>query len=147
MLAFLVIYTIIGLATKPMLEKDTYPFYSWSLFSDVPNEIVEYTIAVTGRAGVPELQPVLFRKENTATMFTKKHSALYYFDTIQRLGAAIANSDTLTIVKERSLLEEDMLPETSYDVVRVRYNPLDYFRDGSLESLETLTQNTQGPEL
>lgn len=147
MLSFLALYALIGLVTKHKLEKDTYPFFSWSLFSDVPNTIVEYTIAVTEKDGLPISPHMLFKKENTTQIFTKKHSALYYFDTIQRLGAAIVENNGETIAKERKLLEEDLLPETSYGVVRIRYNPLDYFRDGKLEYLESLAKFTKGSEL
>lgn len=135
----LLLYVSIAVSTHLTKQPEIFPFFSWSLFSSVPQpEKTNYglrLIAVDGKT----LQTPLFFEEGE--QYFAGANSIMAMTTIRRLARAIEAGNAGQIVEYQTFFEEMFLAEASdvaYEVVRRTYNPVERWRTGRYISVECL---------
>lgn len=132
-IAFLGFYCIAG-----VIAIDKYPFFNWSLFSQIPNEQSGYTIEIYSFEGKTYDPPLPFSQ--TKPFFeTIKQSPTEYTPRIEQLGLAIDEVNQEKIRNWRQGLEE-MFDGKSfrYGVLKVVFDPVEYWKTGGYRSSERI---------
>lgn len=125
----LVIYFAGGLATSGY-QKEVYPFFSWFLFDQVPNEKQDFTMRIISYGG-QEYDPPLEFSQASHIFQSINQSATQYFYVIQDLGYGILNKNDSQAQNARERLEKIFLgAPAKYEILQVRYDPVQYWKTG-----------------
>lgn len=135
LVGFLLAYVVIGISARIVTkgDEDFYPFFSWFLFSKVPARVQDdYLIKILEYRGQPQSPPLLVEK--TPGIFNSSRSLAEYFQMTRNLGSAVKRGDTKEINRFRTHFENNLFSEQKlkYQVLEVRYNLVDRYRNGSL---------------
>lgn len=131
--AFLAVYASVGLATEialPGHEKSAIPFFSWFLFTRVPNQMHIYAVRVLEYEGRTLEPPVLLQGTIgiMANPFSPKTHVL-----IQEWGRSIAAGATAERQRLRKIFENTFLrPPVRYELILLTYDPLERWRNGTI---------------
>ena len=131
LLAAFTAYFFIGMFSQTIPGGEVYPFFSWSLFSTIPNERAVYTMEINRIGDIVYNPPLPFSE--TKFLFDTIHQAPTEYTTfISKLGLALDKDDEQNIDLYRAKLER-IFPETaySYTVFRVEYNPVEHWKSGT----------------
>lgn len=127
-LGFLLVYFAGGLFTRRFPKEEVYPFFSWSLFDRMPNSHITYTIRVH-RYSQERFNPPKFFAD-AAYMFSGTDNSPSRYDVIiQDLGESLERKDADEILTNRKRLEVHMNDDVEYEVIKVTYNPLKFWKD------------------
>ncbi len=127
-LVLLALYFCIGLYDNYFYGNERYPVFSWSLFSSIPNEKTTYTVAIS-RLGVNTYQPPLRFDESRHLFELLGQSPTQYTPMIENMGMALDRGDTERFTREKEHFERMFGNAAfSYDLLRVRYDPLEYWQ-------------------
>lgn len=121
---------------------DTYPFFNWSLFSEVPNEQQGYTIEIE-RIGDRDYDlPLPFSKSRF--IFEEiGQSPTEYTRRIEDLGRALENHSVDAVRRERGPLEKIFTGKSfSYTIFSVTYDPLKRWKTDEYDSAVPLATFT-----
>ncbi|MEO1368314.1 MAG: hypothetical protein AAFX50_14165 [Acidobacteriota bacterium] len=115
-------------------KRDLYPFFSWSLFTHVPNVKHDFGLLITGIDG-QRLDPP--RELNAFSGRLAGAGSIRAYYTVQDFGRAILLRDRETADELRSLLEREYLKgaggELHYLLVARSYDPIEKWRHGRME--------------
>ncbi|MEX2090534.1 MAG: hypothetical protein WD989_00140 [Candidatus Paceibacterota bacterium] len=134
----LLVYFVGGLASRNSAKGELYPFFSWFLFDQVPNEKQNFTMRIISHGGQRHEPPLEF-SQATDIFRTINQSATQYFYVIQDLGYGILNGNDRQIENARERLEKIFLgmPAT-YEILQVRYDPVQYWRTKEFKELKII---------
>ena len=121
-------YFIAGISIGFLNVKDeeVFPFFSWSLFSRIPNRGYQYSVQITEYNG-QIIKPVLFQK--ASSIVNKSHSS-EPDRIIQNMGKNF-DKNTQEFEKMKNLLEGNYLGNTTkYNLVLLTYDPLQKWKTG-----------------
>lgn len=129
-------YFFVGLGTLALPGREVIPFYSWFLFAEVPNHVVQYDILILEMPDRVLPEPLPFGQ---AKNIVGKRQSISAHSMIQELGRLLESG---TPVSDPELLELKVRIESRfrrmpvrYAVVRVEFQPLDRWREGEFESM------------
>ena len=120
--------------------RDAYPFFSWSLFTHVPNVRFDFGVAVTEIDG-EILNPPRDLMELEGRVSGAGSIRAYY--TIQDLGDALVRRDRALMQEKRSLFEREYLSgptELRYRLVARAYDPIEKWRHGRIQQQRVLAE-------
>lgn len=125
---FLLVYLLGGLATRAFTDEaaqEAYPFFSWYLFADVPDQSFTYTVDVRSLNGVTYPTPLSWAK--VPQLFNGwTQSPTHYLHLIKLLGQAVEKGDGVEVQTERTQFEKIFYgSRASYEVVKVEGNPVE----------------------
>ncbi|MDE1171170.1 MAG: hypothetical protein PW734_08195 [Verrucomicrobium sp.] len=115
----------LGLASLKTAQQEVFPIYSWFLFAVVPNGKTTYQVLIE-RVGTRSVVPPQFYTQ-AGDVMGNPHSIVAY-KIIQRLGKACRKGKAEEIIRQRALLEANLPPQTTYDVVRIHSDPVEQWR-------------------
>lgn len=118
---------------------EIFPVFSWSLFTWIPNDFRDYALRVIA-VDNENLHPTLYFQE-AGYWFPETHSMPAY-DSIQKLGAAVAANDAKRIEEIRQFLEPIYLggvKSVRYDVVERSFDPLERWECGEFNTVRSLS--------
>lgn len=116
-----------GLTTADKGEHEPYPFFSWSLFSKIPNDRDEWTLEVL-QAGGMRYDPPLRFSQLTGFFSRIGQSPVQYQQILREMRFASQRSDAAALASGRKELERMFPPGAfSYRVVHVSYTPVEYW--------------------
>ena len=130
----LIVYFIAGTASQRLVPgvDEIFPFFGWSLFSNVPNESSRYTILIEEHNGQAIDPPVVFLKAPEAIVTGNRNIGR---KVINKLGRAKTRDRKGKVKRYRRLLESNYLQgRVRYELVYERYDPLEKWKTG--ESIE-----------
>jgi hypothetical protein len=131
MVLFVALVFFGGLASGPRRNNETFPFYSWFLFSLTPQAKDKYAIKVT-QYGPHRFKPARFY-EHLVGVLGQPHSPTAH-KIIQRLGEAVKRGDEEEVAKQRRLLEDNFMPGPSqYWLAEIFYDPVVRYKTGAVE--------------
>lgn len=140
----LALYLLIGYGFKLTLDRELFPIFSWSLFTNVPNRINDYGIRIVAIDGQPLDTP--FYYEDGKGTFTAYDSAQAYFN-FRDLGRALETGDTENATEIRGYMEALYLEEAgqvSYEVVARSWDAIDRWNGGAYLSEEVIATYETG---
>jgi hypothetical protein len=141
---FIAVYFIGGLYTRNTRAGEAYPFYSWFLFDQVPNEKNDFTIRIVSYGGKTYNPPLEF-SETREIFQTINQSATQYLYIVQDLGYAIIGQKQEQILTDRERLEKIFLGTPArYEVLQVRYDPVQYWKTGEYKELKVIATYESG---
>ncbi|MFY9822710.1 MAG: hypothetical protein WAM82_15090 [Thermoanaerobaculia bacterium] len=147
-LAFLVlVYFFAGVASQKLVPgvDEIIPFFGWSLFSKVPNEVSGYTLLIRRQKQRVLRPPVSFFRAPDTIVFGNRYIGR---KVIQRLGRAVERGDAARVADLRRLLEENYLNgRVRYELIFERYDPVQKWRTGANLEERSLGLFTSGEEL
>ncbi len=135
-LVILVLYFLGGLYAKAVDNNgDFYPFFSWSLFSRVPDRFETDFRILLHRAGNETFEnPVLLE---TTGYYNKRVDLTEYRFLIQNVAQAIRRGGVEEIAARRAELERNFLVRpVAYEIATVRYSPIERWKRGAESKLE-----------
>lgn len=141
LLSFLVIYFVVGVSSRVSTkgDEDTYPFFSWFLFSKVPARVQDdFLIKILEYKGKTQSPPLLVEK--TPGIFNSARSLAEYFQMTRNLGSAVRRGNAAEVNRYRKHVETNLFSsqKLKYQVLEVRYNLIDRYRSGSLLSSQEI---------
>lgn len=120
-------FSITGPTTHP--SRELFPFFTWSLFSQVSNARKEYHIAVIALDGQPLDPPVDMRTIDVFPSFSDSRSVGY--KALQNLGKSLSKgADDSDIIRERFAARFFGRHDVDYQINRHVYNPLRRWHEG-----------------
>jgi hypothetical protein len=125
---FLFVYALGGLAARTLTDEaaqETYPFFSWYLFADVPDQSFVYTVTIRSLNGQTYDSPISWAK--APQLFNGwTQSPTHYLHLIQLLGRAVESGDLRALQRERAQFESIFSGVSAvYEVVKVPGNPIE----------------------
>ncbi len=125
------VYAFMGAYAMRFPAREMYPFFSWSLFSTIPQNLEVYTMEVH-RIGVTTYDPPLKFREMREIFAAVDQSPTQYFAPIQSLGRALYAGESGARARARveSIFQGQ---EFEYSILRIKYDPVDYWRTGQYE--------------
>ena len=145
-----VLLLVSGVALKLSGQRDLFPLFSWSLFSYVDQQKVDFAILVVGLEGQPLDAP---REFMTTTDLFPGAGDMRAYITIQDLGLAVLRRDEATLETSRALFEGDYLKYpgvVDYQVMMRTFDPIERWHQGSFElrplaQLRTVPRRPRAP--
>jgi hypothetical protein len=132
--AFLAFYLSIGIGARFLStqEEDFYPFFSWFLFSHVPQRIQsDFAVTILEVNGETFKTPIPL--ENASSIYGTSRSFAQYNQYIRSLGTAIKQNNTEEIERLRQLLEYGLpVKSMTYEVQELTFNPIEKFKSGAV---------------
>ncbi len=125
-----VVYFFAGSISQKMIPgvDEIFPFFAWSLFSQVPNVDRRYEVLITGQGGREIEPPMAYLKADSALVTGNEHIGR---KLIQQLGGALERGEASEALRLRRLLERNYLAKrVRYEVVVEDYQPLEKWRTG-----------------
>jgi len=137
-LSFLGVYFLFALFLHGTPYQDLYPFFSWSLFSTIPNPKEEYTIEIS-QFGANVYDPPLTFSETKFIFDEINQSPTEYTPRIRNLGRAIESYD----IQKAERLEREMSAlfsgkEFAYTLLKINLHPLQLWETGRYEIIEVV---------
>jgi hypothetical protein len=144
-LVFLVlVYAVAGVVSQKLVPgvDEIFPFFSWSLFSGVPNRVDDYTILIDEQDGRTLDPPVeLLRAPASIAMGNRSIAR----KVIQNLGSAQESGDTAEAARLARVLESEYLRgRVRYRLVFERYEPLVKWKTGADEERRVVARFDPG---
>lgn len=127
----LVLYFVLGAGLRVFVRDDIYPIFSWNLFSYIPNDQYKFSLRVLSYGTDKYTPPKRF--DEMATIFEKIHQPpTEYVRDIDQMGYALQGKDTDKIARIKTRLDT-MFYKTpaTYEITKVRYNPVEFWRTRS----------------
>jgi hypothetical protein len=142
-LSSLALYFVIGVCVNYLTPtREVYPFFSWNLFSGIPNVGHETVLEILLYEGT-EYDPPLQAAENAFVFQYAHQTPNYYRPLITDLGNAIKSHDAPRIADDRKKLERVFPPSpVRYRIVEITYDPLERWNTGALRSRNILGEFT-----
>ncbi len=128
----LTVYFFAGAASQKLIPgvDEIFPFYGWSLFSKVPNQIEAYTVIIDHHEG-RELEPPVELLQAPDTIVTGNRYIAR--KVIQKLGQAVKRGRNGQASEHRQQLESTYLKgRAGYELFLERYDALEKWRSGQL---------------
>lgn len=143
--ALILLYTAVSYTTTRVRGVELFPFFNWSLFTNVPNEKHDFGLRLLSVDGEMLNPPLYF--EEADVWFAESHSIVAY-KTIQGFGNDIRKNNEMSVAETRPFIESFYLEgkAVEYEVVRRTYHPVERFRSGSFVDETALTQFPSGDE-
>jgi hypothetical protein len=134
-IGLLLLYAAVGFladATKPENDfEDVYPFFSWFLFIHVPKATQRgFDARLTSIEGVALTSSVSLTASPVAPKNDVRPIQMHNF--IDALGRALKSGDKSAIEAARKALESRFQKKATYEVLEIRYHPVDRWRTGAL---------------
>lgn len=120
---------------------EMYLLHHWFVFSEVPSRMSKtYGAYVVSIDGKPVSPPARIETAGVL-LFDDRHPRPYYDNVVRQLGRLLEADSTSEAETGRAQLEwfVEKRPVV-YQVVRIYYNPIDRFRDGTVISEEVLAE-------
>lgn len=115
---------------------EVYPFFSWSLFRDVPQRTKRmYTIQITAIDGKMLETPVLYRDAYGLSVAAKVDNANYLFSELAR---TYFQDDEAGMREARRRIEYGLPPGTHYDLVEADVDTIAYWKSGDVAQSRVL---------
>ncbi len=119
---------------------ETYLLHHWFVFSEVPSRVSKtfeaYVVSVEGKAVSPAL-----RIETVGVLLSDdQHPRPYYNHVVRQLGQLLETGSTAAEAQRVQLESLVQKRPLVYQVVRIYYNPIDRFRDGTVISREVIAE-------
>jgi hypothetical protein len=118
-LVFCLLYALVAL---PDRRHETFPFFSWDLFSSAPNPIgTDYSVRLIAADGLTTPLPVYYERSG----LQRGGQQIQGYTALQRLGQAVDRGQTRLVATLRSAFESTYLNELThlrYEVVRRTFN-------------------------
>lgn len=144
-LSFLILYACAGFLANLAPRGEVYPFFSWSLFSAIPNQIKMYTIEIS-RIGNTYYDPPLLFSETKFLFDRIGQSPTQYLGPIQGLGYAI--DERGDIEAKQNVVAKMFSSDTyTYTVYYVVYDPLELYTTGDYTRKEKKAEINATPDL
>ena len=140
--AALAFMLVVGLGGTLLPSHEVFPFASWFLFSLVPGRQSEFDLLLHTREEGPAGPGVSFRLADR--LVRHSHSVVFH-ELIQQLGAAEERRDAPASRALRRQIEGDFEPGVvCYDLVRVKYAPIERWRTGRVRESAAVRAFTTG---
>ena len=115
-----------GWTTHPV--KELFPFFSWSLFSDVKNERIEYSIVIHQLDDETFAEPLDLREASGLPAFGGSRSLSY--KALQNVGSALRSKDEgsmadLEVFETQYFSGHDL----DYEIIRKTFDPIRRWHD------------------
>ena len=133
-----ILYFLIGNVTWAAWGLEIFPFYSWDLFSYVPNLSIDYGLKINAIDGKYLETPLYF--QDAKDIFDDTESIIA-FNVIQTLGTAIESDDQVQAEQLRQQIEELYLSDVEqveYEIKKRTYYAGELWRTGRFETEERL---------
>ena len=132
---FLALYASIGFGayvTSGRSFERAYPFFSWFLYVSVPQHIQGgYDIVVTAENGKTLPQPLPLTDANAR--FLDMHIAEQdVVNAAREFGRALEANRPADAADVRNMLEAHMITSLTYEVRKIQFDSLDYFKHGTI---------------
>lgn len=140
-IGFIILYFLIGMVTGFLRGKEIFPFFSWSLFSNIPNKTNEYTIIVDVYNGMIVSPPQLFQEaKEIIRQFDSRNisppASIIAYYLMQDFGKAYERGEIQKAEKLRRLFEANYIKAPArYRLVRLIYNPVERWKTGKYEMI------------
>lgn len=124
-----IVYALFSSYTWYFQGVEHFPFYSWDLFSYVPNSVDDYQLQIIELDGQP-IDPIYF---NQADAYFVEASSIVIFHNIQTFGRAVQNQQESEATNTRLQIESNAFPQyntVTYHLVKRLYNPLQQMQTG-----------------
>lgn len=145
-LLFLAVYFCTGMLShfSAKGEENSYPFFSWFLYAEVPLRIQsEYGIRFLEIGGRTVDPPLFFEKAVGAAYNPRRLSPGGYHYLIQLLGGAVKRKDAKEIARLRTEIEKEILDRPAvYEISEIKFNPVERWRNGTVMEIKPLAQFT-----
>jgi hypothetical protein len=135
--ATLAIYAAIGvlphsmaLVTRKISYGEQYPFFSWFLFAKIPNPQSTLTMRMLSYGDTTYDPPLPFDKTSFIFRAVGQYST-QYLPVIRSFGGAIEKGEDTSLYRKR--LENIFLKPARYQIVRIQYDPVDYWRSRAIK--------------
>jgi hypothetical protein len=139
----LIVYFFAGATSQKLIPgvDEIFPFYGWSLFSKVPNQIEAYTVIIDHHEGQP-LEPVDLLQAPGTIVTGNRYIAR---KVIQKFGQATRRGRSEQADGQRRQLESTYLQGTvEYELFFERYDALEKWRSGQIQERRSLGRFTSG---
>jgi hypothetical protein len=126
---------------------EIFPFFNWSLFSTVTNEVSISVIRFDSVNEQPLSPPRLYYDMGDTFAYAKQRDPTVW-KTIEALADAIQRSDNETVLRTRKLLEDRHMAEirsADYEIVRLTYDPVKRLQSGETKSAVVLATYRKAP--
>lgn len=130
---FLLFYVIFGSGTWLRAGVEYFPFYSWDLFSFVPNTVTDFGLLILSVDGQPLYPPRYFE---TADDLFREAQSINAVRSVQNMGSAILRQEATEIGANQTQIEALYFTDYSrieYALVQRSYFPLNRFRTGAFQ--------------
>ena len=144
LILLLIVYFVAGNVSQKVIPgvDEIFPFFGWSLFSNVPNEDSRFTILIEEHDGKILEPPVLFLEAPETMVVGNRYVGRKVID---KMGRAKKRGRGRKVKKYRSLLESNYLRgRVRYELVYERYDPLEKWKTGESRELESLGRYEAG---
>jgi len=121
-----------------LYRTEYFPFYSWDLFSYVPNQINDYGVLINEINGESLENPIYFE---TATLYFSAADSITAFNLIQQWGHAAVAQDNAKMEDIQKQFENNYLSEQAqiqYQLMKRSYNPIDLYQSRTFISEEPI---------
>ena len=139
MLASLMTYVFVGYGVHVLRNsaEDVYPFFSWSLFAQVPRAVQESLDAQIISIGGKDIEPVPL--QSRPDIFDASGDpSIDVHSEIQRIGRALVSKNQEDVnAHVQKLLPYFKVP-ASFQVRLVRYDLLEHYKTGAIQTSEVL---------
>jgi hypothetical protein len=126
-IGFIFFYFLAGVVLGFAGAKQIFPFFSWNLFGDIPNERYEYSAILITYNGIPVSPPKLFQQGED---IISEHDSSTARRNLQNFGSAYERGDMEGANKFRKLFEENYLKAPAkYRLVKLIYDPIERWRE------------------
>lgn len=140
-ISILIFHFILGFSTKYFLKTDTdfkpFPFFSWSLFSKVPEDVeVLHTLRILSLNGKKLDRPIFFA-DAEFLFAVDKNSPRAWYNLFQDLAYALESGGEKEVEQIRKSIERHILVESiEYEVVEVRFRPINFYKNREVIELK-----------
>lgn len=118
----LVSYFLIGMGSEFVLGKEIFPIFSWFLFSETPNQIVNFKIVLYSHNDKTLQPPVPFHQAPASMANAGDINANV---VINDLGSSFLQGKSAQINEHRKILENNyMKGQVEYGLIKETYNPI-----------------------
>jgi hypothetical protein len=138
LVAWLVLYAVVGVAAERLPAQEVYPFFSWRLFDEIPNQLTYYTIRITMYDGRKLPEPVWFADAGDMLRENNIYSAGYHH-LANRIGLVFEGGDLTEVASLREDLEAAFSRPISYDLVYITIDPLAFMRTREVIDMRYVT--------
>ncbi|MEM7802860.1 MAG: hypothetical protein AAF633_26960 [Chloroflexota bacterium] len=131
---FVLIYFLIGNIAWIGWGTEIFPFYSWDLFSFVPNQVADYGLLILSVDGQPVDSPLYFEE---AEAYLINPNSIEAQRLIQEMGRALEQNRLADLDRFKGQLESlffGRYDQMTYQIMRRTYFPVKRFNEGIFES-------------
>lgn len=128
----ILIYFSVGMASFLTAKKEIFPFFSWSLFSVVPNPSPHYEIIIHQHNGKKLASPKSLYEAPSSIVNRSSAGAKF---VIRDLGKAYLEDNKEEVIRLRTLLEKNFLKgNIKYELVSQVYDPIKRWKNGETQT-------------